>query len=238
MKRRLFRKRIGIVTLAVVVAGLAAGAIAYATIPNANVIQGCYDSGGNVKVVQALPCPKGYTALAWNQIGPAGPAGAAGPSGPAGPTGATGPAGPKGDPGASTIDDLKDSSCLFGDYESHLIVSVDQSSGAVTMICQPVHLVSVKVTGGTLTEAQIDATNSPEGRLFRDVTNDTVSWEFKKGDTVDVLLDNLQPFDYTCPGDSSVNHAILRTGSSTDYEGSCTDLHVENSDLQVTVTFS
>ena len=82
MKREAVRKRIGIVTLAVVVAGLAAGAIAYATIPNANVIQGCYDSGGNVKVVQALPCPKGYTALAWNQIGPAGPAGAAGPSGP------------------------------------------------------------------------------------------------------------------------------------------------------------
>ena len=31
------------------------------------VIQGCYDSGGNVKVVAALPCPKGYTALQWNQ---------------------------------------------------------------------------------------------------------------------------------------------------------------------------
>lgn len=36
------------------------------TIPGANgVIQGCYDSGGNVKVVAALPCPKGYTAFSF-----------------------------------------------------------------------------------------------------------------------------------------------------------------------------
>jgi hypothetical protein len=38
------------------------GGIAWAAIPNAaGVVQGCYDSGGNVKVVNALPCPKGST---------------------------------------------------------------------------------------------------------------------------------------------------------------------------------
>ncbi len=55
------------------------------------VIQGCYDSGGNVKVVAALPCPKGYTALQWNQTGPTG---GTGPTGASGATGATGPRGP------------------------------------------------------------------------------------------------------------------------------------------------
>jgi hypothetical protein len=45
-------------------------------------IQGCYDSGGNLRVVSALPCPKGFTPLAWSQTGPQGPAGPAGPTGP------------------------------------------------------------------------------------------------------------------------------------------------------------
>jgi hypothetical protein len=44
---------------------LLSGGMAWAaTIPgDAGVIQACADSGGNVKVVPALPCPKGYTAL-------------------------------------------------------------------------------------------------------------------------------------------------------------------------------
>jgi hypothetical protein len=45
-----------------------AGGIAWAAIPgDGGVIQGCYDSGGNLKVVSAPPCPKGYTPLAWNE---------------------------------------------------------------------------------------------------------------------------------------------------------------------------
>ncbi len=46
------------------------GAIAtvvQASIPDGNVIHGCYDSGGNLKVVSSLPCPKGYTNVDWNQ---------------------------------------------------------------------------------------------------------------------------------------------------------------------------
>ncbi len=101
MRQRLFRRRLGIVTLAGIVAALAAGAIAYATSADSNVIQGCYDSGGNLKVVQALPCPKGYTPLAWSQTGPAGQAGPAGQPGPAGPPGAAGAPGPAGTSGAA-----------------------------------------------------------------------------------------------------------------------------------------
>jgi hypothetical protein len=47
-----------------------AGGVAWAAIPGpGGVIQGCYDSGGNVKVVEALPCPKSYTPFEWNQQG-------------------------------------------------------------------------------------------------------------------------------------------------------------------------
>src|SRR6476659_6031959 len=44
-----------------------------ATMPaESGVILACYDSGGNVKIVGAFPCPKGYTPLQWNQQGPKG----------------------------------------------------------------------------------------------------------------------------------------------------------------------
>ena len=59
-----------------------AGGIAWAAVPaDGGVIQGCYDSGGNLKVVSALPCPKGYTALAWSQQGPKGDKGEPGDPG-------------------------------------------------------------------------------------------------------------------------------------------------------------
>ena len=54
------------------VAGVLAGGIASGAVGDGGVIQGCYDSGGNLKVVPALPCPKGYTGLPWNQQGPKG----------------------------------------------------------------------------------------------------------------------------------------------------------------------
>jgi microcystin-dependent protein len=77
--------------VAAAAAGAVAGGVAWATIPDSSgVIQGCYDSGGNVKVVAALPCPRGYTPFQWNQQGPPGIPGA---------TGGTGPAGAKGDKG-------------------------------------------------------------------------------------------------------------------------------------------
>ncbi len=68
-------------------------------------ILGCYDGGGNVKVVESYPCPKGYTQLQWNQqgvngnTGPTGPTGAQGVMGNAGATGAQGTTGATGEPG-------------------------------------------------------------------------------------------------------------------------------------------
>jgi hypothetical protein len=64
---------------AVVAAAVLAGGAPYgavSSIPDsAGVIHGCYDSGGNVKVIDTsvtTTCPKGYTSLNWNQQGPRG----------------------------------------------------------------------------------------------------------------------------------------------------------------------
>jgi hypothetical protein len=76
-------------------------AVVQASIPDGNVIHGCYDAGGNLKVVPTLPCPKTYTPLDWNQTGSAGATGATGATGPRGATGATGPSGADGATGAT-----------------------------------------------------------------------------------------------------------------------------------------
>lgn len=69
------------VLLGAVTAAVLAGGAAYASIPDSGgVIHGCYDGGGNLKVVDAT-CPRGYTALNWNQQGPRGQAGSNGVSG-------------------------------------------------------------------------------------------------------------------------------------------------------------
>jgi hypothetical protein len=74
-------KRIGLVVAGLAAAAVMAGGTAFAASSSSagsntsTIIYGCYDSGGNMKV--ALPlgtttCPKGYSAIDWNQTGPAG----------------------------------------------------------------------------------------------------------------------------------------------------------------------
>jgi hypothetical protein len=80
--------------------GLAAGGIAYASIPGpGGVIHGCYlKQGGNLRVVDsAASCKSSEGSLSWNQRGVTG---ATGTSGAAGTTGATGPSGPTGPAGS------------------------------------------------------------------------------------------------------------------------------------------
>jgi len=67
-----------------------AGGIAWSAIGDGGVIQGCYDAGGNLKVVSMLPCPKSYTPLQWNQQGMKGDKGDKGETGQQGPQGPTG----------------------------------------------------------------------------------------------------------------------------------------------------
>lgn len=108
----------------VLVAGGGTALAASSSIPDSSgVIHGCYDTGGNVKVIDSdAACAKGYTPLNWSQTGPvgvagptgpAGPAGATGPQGPIGLTGATGPAGPVGTDGVKI-----DAGDVYFNYDS------------------------------------------------------------------------------------------------------------------------
>ena len=91
MRSWLARRSARVLMVVVVVAAVSGVAYAASGIPGANgVIQGCYDSGGNLKVVASLPCPKGFTPLQWNQQGPAGQDGAPGKDGTNGTDGVSG----------------------------------------------------------------------------------------------------------------------------------------------------
>jgi hypothetical protein len=88
--------------------GTAAGAaITGGPVDASGVIHGCWTNaainGTHVFVLQdaATTCPKGTTAISWNQQGPAGATGPQGPAGPAGAAGPPGPAGPQGPAGAT-----------------------------------------------------------------------------------------------------------------------------------------
>src|SRR5437879_3725406 len=75
--------------LGVIVGALAAGGIAYASIPDGSgVIHGCYKTiGGSLRVIDTGSggaCNAGETPLGWNQTGPRGPTGLQGAQGPPG----------------------------------------------------------------------------------------------------------------------------------------------------------
>jgi hypothetical protein len=87
-----FRTGRGVRLLALVAVAIAvtAGGVAYATIPDGNVIHGCYQkSNGTLRVVDTGAggaCSSQEKSLDFSQMGPSGPSGASGPSGPPGPS--------------------------------------------------------------------------------------------------------------------------------------------------------
>jgi hypothetical protein len=97
--RFLLRGRVRWAALGVIVAGLAAGGIAYAAIPDSGgVIHTCYDKfGGKLYVIDtALGQHCNLVSQGQLDFNQTGPQGASGPSGPQGANGATGPSGPSG----------------------------------------------------------------------------------------------------------------------------------------------
>ncbi len=126
--------RRGLAALAVAALGLAAGGIAYASLPDSNgIIHGCYNpsgaksSGGTSLNIIDSPyaCPKGQQAITWNQQGPKGATGARGPTGANGTNGTNGsrgPTGPKGPTGASGA------SNSYAAFNSH-VVDIDGRDG-------------------------------------------------------------------------------------------------------------
>lgn len=120
---------IALIVVAVVASGVG---IAMASIPDASgVIHGCRASrSGALSVIDSTTesCPKGTTALDWNQTGPQGPAGA---------TGAPGPQGPPGT--IASLDALDGVPCNTADPAdagtTH--VSYDDATHAVAITCPP-----------------------------------------------------------------------------------------------------
>lgn len=102
MSKRLGLLAAGGLAVALVAGGGTALAAAAGPVSGSEVITGCYTTaevnGSHAVVLQdgGTTCPKGTSAVTWNEQGPAGPAGATGLRGTAGPAGATGPAGPAG----------------------------------------------------------------------------------------------------------------------------------------------
>jgi len=92
---------------ALLIGGASAVAAVTGPVDSSGVIHGCWTNaelnGTHVLVLQdaGTACPKGTTAISWNQAGQQGPAGAQGQVGPAGPGGPAGPAGPAGKDGAA-----------------------------------------------------------------------------------------------------------------------------------------
>jgi hypothetical protein len=103
------RGKLALTSLATVIAAALGTGIAVAagvTLPfsgDGNTINGCYSSGGALKVdtPSAPTCPTGYTPITWNQTGPQGPQGPKGDTGATGPAGPAGPQGPQGNTGAT-----------------------------------------------------------------------------------------------------------------------------------------
>jgi hypothetical protein len=89
--------------VAIGLAAMGLGGVAYATIPAGDgAITGCYSrEDGDLRVIDApaKTCSKKETTLRWSQTGPQGPQGERGPIGPDGPKGGDGARGPEGPQG-------------------------------------------------------------------------------------------------------------------------------------------
>lgn len=109
--RRITGRAAVVVGAVLVLLGGGAAIAATASSPvSSGVIDGCYTNaevnGSHVIVLQdaGTGCPKGTTAVSWNEQGAAGATGPQGPAGATGATGAQGPAGPAGPAGSVAID--------------------------------------------------------------------------------------------------------------------------------------
>ena len=153
----------------------AAGAAIASPIDGSGVIHGCYTNtpinGSHVFVLQdaGITCPKGTTAVSWNQTGPAGPPGATGPAGQTGatgPQGPVGPAGPQGPAGSSTA----------GPSGLDTTVVYASGTGNVPAYCPADH---PYVLGGGVNpiEANVAIQDSlPSGPLSEEMPGNTHGW--------------------------------------------------------------
>jgi hypothetical protein len=173
---------------ALAVGGNAAyGAVASSgPVSSTGVVTACYTNaevnGSHVVVLQdaGTTCPKGTTAVSWNEQGPAGPVGpagpqgiqgakgAAGPAGPAGATGATGAAGPQGATGATGAQGPAGPpgaglTCTYPGGATGTVQTSTNTNGDVTLTCSNPN--SVHTTGESFNGTLVTYTdaNDPLG---------------------------------------------------------------------------
>jgi hypothetical protein len=254
----------GAAALALVAGGTAAGAtIASSPIDGSGVIHGCYypasKAGSSQVVLQdtGTNCPKGTTAITWNQTGPQGTTGPQGPQGntgaqgaqgPQGNTGAQGAQGPQGNTGAqgpqgpagpSNLAALQGSPCTVNGHASTLSVNVDSTTGAVTMTCTPPFTISGTATGGTMTFIQTSDFSDGSGNQCSFATScsslassgDSVRVIFESGLSDGSITGSL--FTFTCPG--SGPQFAARVGPSV-YQGVCQTTNLSG-DYKATASF-
>jgi hypothetical protein len=138
--RALPSRRVGLAALIAAAVALAAGGIAYASIPDANgVIHGCYNPNGakgtngtglNIIDTASASCGKSMQPITWNQKGPTG---GSGPAGTKGTTGAAGPTGPTGATGPSDAYTNYSTGILIGDTDTVTVASVTLPPGSYTL---------------------------------------------------------------------------------------------------------
>jgi len=153
--------------MAIAAAGVLAGGIAFATIPDASgVIHGCYmKNGGTIRVIDdgVTKCAQNETALTWNNTGPRGPQGVPGLQGvpgPQGPQGVTGPQGPSGLQGPPGVQGpVGQNGVSHGYYDSNTLnIASDDPYVTATLSLPP---------GNFLVFGKVEATNlSPTADIF------------------------------------------------------------------------
>jgi hypothetical protein len=186
--------------LALVAGGTAAGAaIASGPVDSSGVVHGCYTTnaikGSHVFVLQdaGTSCPRGTTAVMWNQQGTQGPQGSPGPQGIAGPQGPAGTSGWSGQvqfTASPTGDGISSAEILSQAGPSILSVKADTGPDSPGIIFTgnnlPTNMFPIAITSGNSTtgdsagpvyvgwdtvadtsfEIKIDGANSPGIYIF------------------------------------------------------------------------
>jgi hypothetical protein len=144
--------------------------------------------------------------------------------------GAKGDKGDKGDPGPANLAALQGSPCTFAGNTSSLDAKIDATTGAISMTCVPVYLISVTVTGGTLDHFALQAfPHTSINNICAFVSS--CSLLVPAGDNAGANFYNWAPFHYSCDGGPSTPSGY----NNVFYTGSCfgTSLHAN---YPVTVT--
>jgi hypothetical protein len=162
-------------------------------------------------------------------------------TGTTGPTGATGPTGPT---GPSSLAALQGSPCTIDGNQSTLNVSVNPTTGAVSLTCTPVYKVSATISGGTMTHINLRDQTILKNNVFANVSTSSSVLMPSGHEAIVVLTSGEQdiggghPFRYTCPGEGE-QPATAEPGfiEGTFYEATCQSVSLSG-DYAVTATFT